>query len=105
MKQYHVYILASRSRVLYIGMTSKLEQRMFQHKSKFYADSFTAQYNVDQLVYYETFRDVFQAISRERQLKRWLRAKKIELIKVSNPEWRDLSEGWFEKDALSIAAE
>ena len=91
MKQYYVYIMASRSRTLYIGMTSDLAYRVAQHKQKRFADSFTAKYNVTRLVYFEVFGDSYSAAVRERQLKKWRRAKKIALIESINPDWRDLS--------------
>ena len=91
MKQYYVYIMASLSRTLYIGMTSDLAYRVAQHQQKRFADSFTAKYNVTRLVYFEVFGDAYSAVVRERQLKKWLRSKKIALIESINPDWRDLS--------------
>jgi putative endonuclease len=93
-KTFHVYILASRTRVLYIGVTSDLTNRIWQHKQKAIA-GFTARYNVDRLVYCEETGDAFAAIAREKQLKGWLRAKKVALIEADNPGWQDLSVGWF----------
>jgi putative endonuclease len=95
MKTYYVYILASRSRTLYIGMTNDLMRRVQEHKQKL-PPGFTTRYNINMLVYYESTNDVTQAIMREKQLKRWLRTKKVELIKSTNPEWKDLSTEWFE---------
>ena len=95
-RTYWVYILASRKNgTLYIGVTNSLERRAWQHQNKTTA-GFTARYGVDRLVYFEDFRDVTNAITREKQLKAGSRAKKIALIEKENPEWRDLSEGWFE---------
>jgi putative endonuclease len=94
-KQFYVYILASRSRTLYIGVTNNLEHRVYQHKQNM-GSEFTSKYNVHHLVYYEVFTDIRAAIAREKQLKGWLRAKKIALIESANPDWDDLSEGWYD---------
>jgi putative endonuclease len=91
MKQYCVYILASHSRVLYVGVTGNLKQRVWQHKEK-QAEGFTSKYNVDKLVYYEQTEDVYGALAREKQLKKWRREKKVWLIEKENPDWRDLYE-------------
>jgi len=88
--QYYVYILSNRKRgTLYVGVTNSLERRIWQHKNK-QADSFTRRYGVDRLMYFEIFRDIHNAISRETEIKGWLRARKIELIEKENPEWSDL---------------
>ncbi len=92
-KQYYVYVLASRSRVLYVGMTSDLQHRVEQHKQKV-VEGFTQKYNVTRLVYYEMTNDVLVALNREKELKGWLRKKKIALIESVNPQWKDLSEDW-----------
>ena len=89
MRVYAVYILASFRRVLYIGVTSDLKRRVWQHRNKF-VKGFTALYMVDRLVYYEVYHDVWRALEREKHLKGWRRARKIELIATHNPEWRDL---------------
>ena len=90
-KNYYVYILTSkRNGTLYIGVTNNLLNRSFQHKTKENKKSFTAKYNVNRLVYYEIFTDVREAIAREKQLKKWKRKWKIELIEKENPTWRDL---------------
>jgi putative endonuclease len=94
MKQYYVYIVASRSRNLYTGVTNDLERRVFEHKNKL-VPGFTARYNVERLVYFETTEDVNTAISREKQIKGWLRSKKVALIEAVNPTWNDLSASWF----------
>jgi len=91
MKLYYVYILASRARVLYIGITSEFEKRLAEHKSHTYPRSFTSQYNVTKLVYSEEYTRVVDAIAREKQLKGWRRSKKVALIERTNPEWIDLS--------------
>ena len=93
-KFYYAYIVASRSRTLYIGVTGNLPQRTFQHKQKTY-EGFSATYNCNRLVWFERFGDVTQAIDREKQLKNWSRTKKIRLIEMANPTWEDLSEGWY----------
>lgn len=89
-----VYILASSFKHLYIGVTSELEIRVREHKSGHHPGSFTERYRIDQLVYYERYGDIRLAITREKQLKRWSRIKKIRLIVALNPTWRDLSEDW-----------
>jgi len=91
MKLFHVYILASRARVLYIGITSNLDQRLAEHKSHKYPRSFTSQYNVTKLVYVEEYTRVVDAITREKQMKAWRRSKKVALIEATNPEWDDLA--------------
>jgi len=94
MKRYYVYILASKSRVLYTGVTSDLYRRVAEHKHK-QVPGFTARYNVHRLVYYEEYSRVSDAIAREKQIKGWLRQKKVALIEAHNPRWNDLSEGWY----------
>jgi putative endonuclease len=85
-----VYILASsRNGTLYIGVTSDLIRRIYEHKNDF-VDGFTSRYQVHLLVHYEIFADVYEAIRREQRLKKWKRAWKIRLIERSNHEWRDL---------------
>src|ERR1035438_828008 len=89
--RYYVYILASKSRTLYVGITSDLGTRIREHRSGIYG-GFTADYKVHRLVYYEQFQWVQAAINREKQLKHWRREKKIVLIERDNPTWEDLSE-------------
>ena len=85
-----VYILASkRNGTLYIGVTSDLRKRIWEHREGF-VDGFTKQYNVHRLVYYELFADMYNAITREKRLKKWRRAWKIRLIEEKNPHWDDL---------------
>ena len=96
MKQYYVYIMTNRSRTLYTGVTNNLERRVYEHKQKL-VPGFTSTYNITRLVYFEMTTDVKAAISREKQIKGWLRSKKIGLVEVVNPEWKDLSAEWFEK--------
>ncbi len=93
---YSVYITGSISGTLYVGMTGNLQFRIRQHKEHTFR-GFTAKYEVDRLLYYETYGDVLAAIRREKQLKGWRRQKKIALIEQANPQWRDLSRGWYEK--------
>ena len=89
-KYYYVYILASsKNGTLYIGVTSNLPQRIFEHKQHL-VPGFTCRYNVDKLVYFERFDDVAQAIKHEKRLKEWKRNWKKDLIEKYNPEWRDL---------------
>jgi putative endonuclease len=90
---YSVYIIASKSRVLYIGMTNDLSRRTYEHKNDL-MDGFTTQYRCHRLVYYESFDDVNKAIDREKQLKRWNRTKKVWLIVRRNPTWEDLAAEW-----------
>jgi putative endonuclease len=90
---YHVYILANATGVLYIGVTNHLDRRIAEHRSK-QVPGFIRDYNVDRLVYFETFGDVRSAIAREKQLKSWRREKKIALIRSVNPEFADLSLGF-----------
>jgi putative endonuclease len=92
---YSTYIIASRSRTLYIGVTGDLRRRVFQHKWKEY-EGFSAKYRCDRLVWFENFQEAGLAIARETQLKKWNRAKKITLIERINPTWADLSRDWFE---------
>jgi putative endonuclease len=94
MRDYFVDIMSNVSRTLYIGMTNNLERRVFEHKSK-ENPGFTKQYNLTLLVYAETYPDPTTAIAREKQLKGWLRARKIALIESVNPTWQDLSAEWF----------
>jgi putative endonuclease len=94
---YFTYIVASRSRTLYIGMTGDLLKRVFQHKDKTF-EGFSSQYNCNRLVWFERFTDPRSAIAREKQLKGWRREKKIALIEKSNPTWADLSKAWHQVD-------
>lgn len=93
MHDYYVYIIASKSLVLYIGVTNDLARRVWEHQNRA-IPGFTKKYNVTRLVYFEDFRHIRDAIAREKQLKGWRREKKIALIESSNPTWRDLSETW-----------
>jgi len=93
-KQYCIYIMTNYAHTLYTGVTNDLERRVYEHKMKF-VPGFTARYGLTTLVYYECGEDIDAAIAREKQIKGWLRKKKVALIESMNPEWRDLSEGWF----------
>ena len=89
-KSYYVYILASRRNgTLYIGITSDLTRRIWQHKKKL-VKGFTEKYDVDKLVYFEEYNDVDIAIQREKRLKEWKRKWKLDLIEKDNPDWKDL---------------
>ena len=90
---YYVYILASKSRVLYIGVTNDLTARILQHRSG-ELGGFTSEYKVHRLVYYEQHAWIQNAIAREKQLKRWRREKKVWLIERENPTWEDLAADW-----------
>jgi putative endonuclease len=93
-RRYYVYILTNKARtVLYAGVTNSLSRRIWQHKNKI-LPGFASRYNLDCLIYFEEFRDINDAIGREKQIKGWSRAKKIALIEQENPQWNDLSEGW-----------
>ena len=96
MKRYHVYIMSNASRTLYVGMTSDLGRRVYQHKNKL-VPGFTSEYHVTWLVYFEETSDVHAAITREKRIKGWRRARKVELVRSMNPEWKDLAEeaGFF----------
>ena len=89
-KQYYLYIMTNKlNHVLYTGVTNNLKKRIYEHKSKL-IEGFTKKYNVDKLVYYEVFDDIYNAITREKQIKGGSRQKKIDLITSINPGWKDL---------------
>lgn len=96
-RTFYVYIMAGKFRALYTGVTNNLERRVLEHKRKA-LPGFTSKYNISRLVYFETFSDIRDAIQREKQIKGWLRAKKVALIVSRNPAWSDLSQGWFGKE-------
>jgi putative endonuclease len=89
--EYYVYIMANRARTLYVGATSNLARRVRQHKSGL-IPGFTSRYGLNRLVYFEVTSDVLAALQREKQIKGWLRPKKVALIESVNPHWDDLSE-------------
>ena len=91
---YYVYILASLSRRLYIGVTNNLERRLYEHRHPV-GNTFASRYRITRLVHFEEYGYVLDAIAREKQLKRWSRTKKICLVERHNPGWHDLGESWF----------
>lgn len=93
-RRYFVYIMASITRVLYVGVTNDLMRRVYEHRNRVVA-GFTSRYNVTRLVYYEETSDVRVAIAREKQIKAWRREKKVGLVEEVNPSWDDLSAGWY----------
>ncbi|MCY4133218.1 MAG: GIY-YIG nuclease family protein [Nitrospira sp.] len=93
MKHYYVYIMSSRSKTLYTGVTNNLIRRVFEHKQGV-GSQFTRKYRITRLVHFEETQDVLAALTREKQIKSWTRAKKLKLIDADNPEWKDLSEDW-----------
>ncbi|HJR81828.1 MAG TPA: GIY-YIG nuclease family protein [Anaerolineales bacterium] len=95
-KEYYVYIITNKSRTLYTGVTNDRMRRVYEHKNKLIS-GFTSKYNIKILVYYESTSSIYAALEREKQIKGWLRAKKIALINSMNPEWKALSEEWFVK--------
>ena len=100
---YYVYIMTNdRHTVLYVGVTKSIENRAFDHKVKRNKNSFTAKYNCRNLVYYEEFGEIKVAIYREKQLKKYHRKWKEELIEKTNPEWKDLSEGWYDPKEFEL---
>lgn len=95
--QYYVYIITNKKDgVLYIGVSNNLERRIFEHKNKL-IKGFSSRYNLDKLVYFETYQFINEAIKREKNLKKWKRDWKINLIIEENKDWKDLSEDWFEE--------
>lgn len=92
--QYYVYLLTNwNNKVIYVGITNDLRRRLFEHQNKL-VKGFTKKYNVTKLAYFETTTDVASAIAREKEIKKWRREKKNKLVETTNPEWKDLSEGW-----------
>ena len=92
-KEYFVYILANeRNTVFYTGMSGDLPNRLDQHYFKDYPKSFTARYNINKLIYFEVFENVYEAINREKEIKHWRRSKKLALIKTINPTLKDISD-------------
>jgi putative endonuclease len=92
--EYFVYLIASKSRTLYVGMTGNLSGRVGQHKDQF-TDGFASDYVCTRLVWFERHQYVNNAISREKQIKRWRREKKVWLIEQANPTWEDLAAEWW----------
>ena len=91
-KSYYVYLLTNwNNRIMYVGVTNDLSRRLYEHKNKLIA-GFTAKYNLSKLVYFEEAQDVNVAIAREKEIKKWRREKKNQLVNGDNPLWQDLSE-------------
>jgi putative endonuclease len=86
--------MTNKSKTLYAGVTNDIQRRVFEHKKKLIR-GFTKRYNITKLVYCESVDDIEAAIGREKQIKGWLRSKKVALIEATNPRWEDLSEEWF----------
>jgi putative endonuclease len=93
-RSYCAYIMGSLSGTLYIGVTGNLHKRTFEHKFH-RTEGFTSKYEIERLLYWESFDDVHKAIAREKQLKGWRREKKVALIESTNPHWLDLSKDWY----------
>jgi putative endonuclease len=91
--RYYVYIMSSKSRVLYVGVTGFLMARVMRHKAG-ERSSFTSKYRIHRLVYYQAFQNIGDAIARETEIKNWSRTKKVELIRNFNPTWEDLAADW-----------
>jgi putative endonuclease len=105
MRRYYVYIMASKSRVLFIGVTNDIWRRVWEHKNDA-TPGFTSKYRIHRLVYFETYKYVGNAIAREKRLKGWLREKKVAPIRSTNPTWEDLSQEWFDgKNVLRLELE
>jgi len=92
-RPYYVYIVSSKSRVIYVGMTGFLMARVLRHRAG-EGGEFTRKYRVHRLVYFESFQNVENAIARETEIKKWRREKKVALIRRGNPSWEDLAESW-----------
>ncbi|MFA4915177.1 MAG: GIY-YIG nuclease family protein [Syntrophales bacterium] len=91
-----MYLLTNKNdKVMYVGVTNNIERRVYEHQMKM-IPGFSEKYNVNKLVYFEETPDVSAAIAREKEIKKWRREKKNNLVIAVNPEWKDLSEGWFE---------
>jgi putative endonuclease len=95
-----VYILANRTRHLYVGVTNHLVRRMYEHRAHRVL-GFTQRYNIDRLVYFEFIAEAAQAIHREKQIKDYARVKKLALVATMNPKWSDLAEHWFVDVSMS----
>lgn len=101
-RTYYVYIMASKSRVLYVGVTGFLMARVLRHRAG-EGGEFTRKYQVHRLVYFATFRNIGDAIARETLIKKWRRQKKVALIEERNPTWEDLAEGWGDPAAMRVS--
>jgi putative endonuclease len=94
-KTFYVYIMASESGTLYIGVTSNIKKRFWEHKNHL-VPGFTEKYRIEKLLYFETIGDAISAINREKQMKKWRREKKVKLIDSINPRWTDISQDWYD---------
>ena len=94
MRQYYVYIMTNQKRTLYTGVTNDLVRRVYEHRQKL-VDGFTKKYNLSWLVHYETADNIESAIDREKQIKGWLRRKKVALVESTNTRWVDLAQEWY----------
>ena len=103
MKTYHVYIMSNTSKMLYAGVTGDLNTRVLRHRAKL-TDGFTKTYNIHRLIYFEAFGHIRDAIAREKQIKGWVRSKKVALIESVNPEWKDLAQDWMQKRARKVSS-
>jgi putative endonuclease len=93
-ERYYSYLITNwNNKVMYVGVTNNLERRIYEHKNKM-VKGFTEKYNVRKLVYFEDTKDVIAAIEREKEIKKWRRQKKDQLVNSSNPNWKDLSLEW-----------
>ena len=101
MKQYYVYLMANRAKTLYVGVTSDLERRVYEHKHMV-KDGFTRRYLVDRLLYYEVTADVSSAIAREKEIKGWRRSKKVALVESRNPQWQDSASDFADRRPAGI---
>jgi|HubBroStandDraft_6_1064221.scaffolds.fasta_scaffold97274_3 putative endonuclease len=102
-RTYYVYIMASKSRVIYVGVTGFLMARVLRHRAG-EGGEFTRRYHAYRLVYFTSFHNVGDAIARETQIKKWRREKKVALIEERNPTWQDLAEGWGKPAAMRVSA-
>ena len=93
-ERFWVYIMSSKSGTLYTGITNSLDRRVYEHKQHLMIPGFTAKYDCTRLVYFEQYSEPRRAIAREKQIKGWLRSKKIALIESMNPHWNDLARNW-----------
>ncbi|MFQ5965210.1 MAG: GIY-YIG nuclease family protein [Candidatus Scalinduaceae bacterium] len=93
-KRYYIYLITNwNNKVMYVGVTNNLVRRIYEHKSKL-VKGFTNRYNINKLVYYEETHDVIAALAREKEIKKWRREKKNQLVNQMNPNWKDLSLEW-----------
>jgi putative endonuclease len=99
MRDYYVYLMTNVTGMLYTGVTNNLERRVYEHKNKL-IKGFTSHYNLDKLVFFECTDDITAAIAREKQIKGWLRKKKVALIETMNPKWIDLSKDWYDSSVI-----